>query len=132
MDALAPRLMAEAHGVLVEENARLVGVEDVLEDWLRWAVSLARALHREVMESASRIEEEAWFHHDTAFEERPRAHKELKTRTRQVKAAPAWEAIVTEKQPTVVARDQEGMRRASKETDRDREALRSCAIELEC
>lgn len=61
-DALAHRLMAKAHDALVEENVCLVGKKEVLEDWLHGAMSLARAQHREVMESASQVEEEARLH----------------------------------------------------------------------
>lgn len=65
----------------MEENARLVGVQEVFEKRLRTAVSLARAEHWEVMEGASRVEEEARFHRDTAYEEGRQAHKELKSAT---------------------------------------------------
>lgn len=92
VDALARRPLAKAHDVLLEENAHLVGIREVLEDRLHRAVSLAHAQHREAMESATQIEEEARFHWDTTFGERQRAHKELKAVTRQAKADAAQEA----------------------------------------
>lgn len=57
-DVAACRLLVKAHSSIIEENAQVVGVQEVLEERLRSAVSLACAQHREAMEGVSRVEED--------------------------------------------------------------------------